>query len=225
MLVCIPDLLNAAQVAEARGLLEKAAWEDGRFTAGHLSAKVKDNEQVPAGDPAARRVGAMVLEALSKSALFTAAALPSRVSPPMLNRYRGGQAYGFHVDNAVRALPGGGILRTDLSATVFLTDPADYDGGELEVEDTYGTRGVKLPAGHMVLYRSGARHRVAPVTRGTRLASFFFIQSMVRGEADRELLLNLDLGIQRLNRDHPGHASALTLTGVYHNLLQRLAEV
>jgi PKHD-type hydroxylase len=225
MLVCIPDVLTSAQVSEARALLEKAEWVDGRATAGHLSTKVKDNEQVPENDPAARQIGSLILAALSKNALFSTAALPLKVSPPMFNRYQGGQTYGAHVDNAIRGLPGGGRLRTDLSATVFLTDPKDYEGGELTIEDTYGTQHVKLPAGHMVLYRSGSLHQVKPVTRGSRWASFFFIQSMVRQESDRELLLNLDLGIQGLNKDRPGHPSSLTLTGVYHNLVQRWAEV
>ena len=226
MLLHIPEILKPEQVAHARALLEKADWTDGRATAGHQSARFKDNEQVPEGHPVAKEIGDMILASLAKNPLFVTAALPLRVSPPLFNRYQGGQTYGTHVDNAIRNLPGSSQrLRTDLSATVFLADPSEYEGGELSVEDTYGVQNIKLPAGHMVLYTSGSLHRVQPVTQGARWASFFFIQSMLRDDGERQLLLNLDLAIQRLNKDHPEHPSAVSLIGVYHNLMQRWAEV
>ncbi len=225
MLVTIPDLLTAEQVADAKAALEAAEWVDGRVTAGRQSARAKRNRQLPERDPAGQRVGRMILDALGSNALFIAAALPHQVFPPLFNRYEGGDAFGSHVDNAIRQIVGGPRIRTDLSATVFFSAPADYDGGELLVEDTYGVHGVKLPAGHAVLYPSTSLHRVQPVTRGVRLASFFWIQSMVRADDARTLLFDLDTAIQRINTDLPDHPSAIQLTGVYHNLVRMWAEV
>ncbi len=222
MLLAIPDVLTAEEVLRARQALEQADWVDGRVTAGHQSARAKDNMQLPEGSAAARELGTMVLSALEKNALFISAALPARVFPPLFNRYQGGQSFGTHVDNAIRQVTGTPHrIRTDLSATLFLTNPDEYDGGELAVEDTYGTHSVKLPAGHLILYPSTSLHHVRPVTRGARLASFFWIQSMVRDDGERTLLFDLDMGIQRLN----GGGPAVQLTGVYHNLLRRWAEV
>jgi PKHD-type hydroxylase len=225
MLLPIPDVLTAQQAASARRVLDQAEWRDGRVTAGHQSARTKDNMQLPEDSPAARELGEMVLSALGQNALFISAALPRQVFPPLFNRYAGGQSFGTHVDNAIRQIAGTGHrLRTDLSATLFLTHPEEYDGGELVVEDTYGSHSIKLPAGHMILYPATSLHHVRPVTRGARLASFFWIESMVRDDGERTLLFDLDTSIQRLNLDNPGHPSALQLTGVYHNLLRRWAE-
>ena len=225
MLLAVPEVLTPAQVVEARRVLEQAEWVDGRVTAGHQSARAKDNRQLPEGSPAARRLGEMIVAALQESALFVSAALPLHVFPPLFNRYEGGQAFGTHVDNAVRQVPGTAHrLRTDLSATLFLSAPEEYDGGELVVEDTYGVHRVKLPAGHLVLYPASSLHHVRPVTRGARLASFFWVQSMVRDDGERTLLFDLDMAIQRLAGDWSDHPSNVQLTGVYHNLLRRWAE-
>jgi PKHD-type hydroxylase len=222
MLLQVPQVLHADEVRRARELLDAAEWIDGRVTAGHQSARAKDNEQVPERHPAAREVGEMIVAALARNALFHAAALPLHVFPPLFNRYSGGQAFGSHVDNAVRRVPGTpNQIRTDISATLFLSEPGDYDGGELVVEDTYGVQSVKLAAGSMVLYPATSLHHVRPVTRGARIASFFWVQSMVRDDAQRTLLLDLDLAIQRLGE----HPSAVQLTGVYHNLLRMWADV
>ncbi len=226
MILQIPDVLTAEQVAYARRLLDESEWVDGRVTAGHQSARVKDNVQLPENHPVARELGDTILAALQSNALFISAALPLRVFPPLFNRYRGGQAFGNHVDNAVRQIIGTpNRIRTDLSATLFLAEPEDYEGGELLIEDTYGVHSVKLPAGHMVLYPSTSLHRVAPVTRGSRVASFFWIQSMLRDDGDRTLLFDLDTAIQRLAVDMPSHAAVVQLTAVYHNLLRRWADV
>jgi PKHD-type hydroxylase len=226
MLLTIPDLLTADEVVQARQALDQAEWVDGRVTAGAQSARAKDNEQLPEQDPVARRIGQMILSALGHNALFISAALPSRVFPPLFNRYRGGHSFGTHVDNAIRQVSGTPHrIRTDLSATLFLSSPEEYDGGELQVEDTYGIHSVKLPAGHLVLYPSTSLHHVQPVTRGIRLASFFWIQSMVRDDGERTLLFDLDTAIQRLNADTPNHPATVQLTGVYHNLVRRWAEV
>jgi PKHD-type hydroxylase len=180
---------------------------------------------LPEGSPAAQQLGELVLSALGQNALFISAALPLRVFPPLFNRYQGGQSFGTHVDNAIRQVPGTGHrIRTDLSATLFFTGPEEYDGGELIVEDTYGTHSVKLPAGQMILYPSTSLHHVKPVTRGARVCSFFWIQSMIRDDAERTVLFDLDLAIQRINRDMPEHASSVQLTGIYHNLLRRWAD-
>jgi PKHD-type hydroxylase len=218
--------LTADEVARARQALAAADWVDGRVTAGHQSTRVEQNQQLPEDSPAARELGELIVRALQQNALFVAAALPLRVFPPLFNRYEGGGSFGNHVDNAIRQVPGTPLrLRTDLSATLFLTDPADYDGGELLIDDTYGVHSVKLPAGHLVLYPSTSLHRVTPVTRGARVSSFFWIQSLVRQDAHRTLLFDLDTAIQRLNQDLPDHPSAVQLTGVYHNLLRQWAEL
>jgi len=226
MLLQVPDVLTAEQLADARHAILSADWVDGRVTAGHQSVRTKNNLQLPEDSPAARKVADLILGALQRSPLFLSAALPLKVFPPLFNRYEGGQSFGNHVDNAIRQVTGTPHrIRTDLSATLFFNNPDEYDGGELVVEDTYGVHTVKLPAGHMVLYPSSSLHNVRPVTRGARLASFFWIQSMVRDDAERTLLFDLDSAIQRINQDAPDHPAAVQLTGVYHNLLRRWAEV
>jgi PKHD-type hydroxylase len=226
MLLQIPDVLTADQVLRARKILGEADWVDGRVTAGHQSARVKDNMQLPEASQAARELGAMILGALEQHALFISAALPSRVFPPLFNRYQGGHSFGTHVDNAIRQVTGTPHrIRTDLSCTLFLTGPDEYEGGELIVEDTYGTHTVKLPAGHMILYPATSLHHVRPVTQGSRIASFFWIQSMIRDDGERTLLFDLDVAIQRLNAEKSDHPIATQLTGVYHNLLRRWADI
>jgi PKHD-type hydroxylase len=225
MLIEIPDVLTVEQVASARALLASSGWVDGRVTAGHQSAKAKDNMQLPEDHPAARQLGEMILRSLQGNALFISAALPDRVYPPLFNRYEGGQSFGNHVDNAIREARNGMRVRTDLSCTLFLADPEEYDGGELQVEDTYGVHSIKLPAGHMVVYPSTSLHNVQSVTRGARLASFFWVQSMIRDDSRRALLFDLDTAIQRLMLEVPNHPSAVQLTAVYHNLLRQWAEV
>jgi len=225
VLLTIPEVLTVQQVAQARKLLDEADWVDGRVTAGIQSARAKDNMQLPEDHPVARQIGDMILTALGKNALFVSAALPQRVFPPLFNRYRGGQSFGTHIDNAIRQVTGTSLrIRTDVSATLFFSGPHEYDGGELSVEDTYGVHKVKLTAGDMVIYPSSSLHHVTPVTRGERLCSFFWVQSMVRDDGQRSLLFDLDLGIQRLNHDYPDHPSAVQLTGVYHNLVRRWAD-
>jgi len=225
MLLHIPEVLTTAQVAQCRQALEAAHWVDGKVTAGHQSAKAKDNMQLPEDHPAARALGDMILAALERSPLFTSAALPLKVFPPLFNRYQGGQSFGVHVDNAVRMVRGSPQrVRTDLSATLFLSAPEEYDGGELIVDDTYGAHKVKLPAGHMILYPASSLHHVAPVTRGARLASFFWIQSMVRDDGERTLLFDLDGAIQKLGTAAANEKSVIQLTGIYHNLLRRWAD-
>jgi PKHD-type hydroxylase len=226
MLLQVPNVLTAAQVAEARQVLADASWGDGRVTAGHQSARAKDNEQLPEHAPAARDLGELIVVALQRSPLFMSAALPLKIYPPMFNRYRGGQSFGSHVDNAIRQVPGTPHrVRTDLSATLFLVEPDEYDGGDLVVEDTYGLHSVKLPAGHLVLYPSTSLHHVTPVTRGSRVCSFFWIQSLVRDDGRRTLLFDMDTAIQSLGRDVPSHPAGVQLTGVYHNLLRQWAEL
>jgi PKHD-type hydroxylase len=226
MLLQIPDVLSVEEVAHARRLLDAADWVDGRVTAGRQSAQVKDNLQLPEDHPVARELGDMILGALQQSALFASAALPLRVFPPLFNRYQGGQSFGSHVDNAIRQITGTPLrIRTDLSATLFLAEPDEYEGGELIVEDTYGVHSVKLPAGHLVLYPSTSLHHVRPVTSGARIASFFWIQSMLRDDGERTLLFDLDNAIQRLTVDLPEHPAAVQLTAVYHNLVRRWADL
>lgn len=226
MLLHVPNVLTAEQVAECRRQLDSADWVDGRVTAGHQSAKAKDNAQLPEDSPIARQLGQMILAALERHPLFVAGALPLKIFPPLFNRYASGQSFGNHVDNAIRQITGTSFrIRTDLSATLFLSQPDEYDGGELAVEDTYGVHTVKLPAGHMVLYPSTSLHHVRPVTRGARIASFFWIQSLVRDDAERTLLFDLDTAIQRLTAGEPDHPAAVQLTGVYHNLVRRWAEM
>lgn len=225
MLLVIPDVLTADQVAAMRARLDAAAWGSGLMSAGHQGARVKNNQQLAQTDPLAIELGETILAVLGSHPLFLSFALPLRVLPPMFNRYTGGEAFGTHVDGAVRNIPGTHLrLRTDLACTLFLCDPGEYDGGELSVEDTYGGKSVKLPAGHLVLYPSSSLHHVTPVTRGTRTCSFFWLQSLVRDNEKRTLLFELDNGIQELSIDHPDHPAAVKLTGVYHNLLRQWAE-
>jgi PKHD-type hydroxylase len=226
MLLHVPDVLTRDQIAHVRQMLDAAEWVDGRVTAGHQSAQAKDNMQLPEDHPTSRQLGDLILAALQRNSLFISAALPLRVFPPLFNRYQGGQSFGNHVDNAIRQIPGtGSRIRTDLSATLFLADPTEYDGGELMVEDTYGVHSVKLPAGHLILYPSTSLHNVRPVTRGARIASFFWIQSMIRDDGQRTLLFDLDSAIQRVASEIPTSAAPVQLTAVYHNLLRRWADM
>ncbi|MGP7795141.1 Fe2+-dependent dioxygenase [Sphingomonas sp. CLY1604] len=226
MLIVIPGLLAAAELGRVRQLLDAAEWVDGNATSGAQSALAKRNEQLPEGSPAAREAGGIILDALGRSPVFIASALPRKVFPPLFNRYTGGQRFGTHVDNAIRMQRGTDFrIRSDLSATLFLADPDSYDGGELVVEEQFGEQRVKLPAGHLVVYPASSLHRVEPVTRGTRSASFFWIESMVRDDGERRLLFELDQATQdvagRHGQDDP---AAIRLTGVYHNLLRRWAD-
>ena len=224
MMIHIPNVLTAAEIARCREVMEKAAWVDGRVTAGHQSAQVKFNLQLPENAPEARELGDMVLDALGRSNLFMSAVLPKQVFPPLFNRYDAGMTFGAHVDNAVRA-GNGARIRTDVSSTLFISGPEDYDGGELVVQDTYGEHTVKLPAGDMIVYPATSLHNVTPITRGSRIASFFWTQSMIRDESRRSLLFDMDMAIIKLGRDHPDHASNVELTAVYHNLLRQWAEL
>jgi PKHD-type hydroxylase len=226
MLLHIPDVLSADHVAHCRHKLEGAEWVDGRVTAGHQSSRAKDNMQLPEDHPVARELGDLIVTVLQNSPLFMAAALPLKVFPPLFNRYQGDQSFGTHIDNAIRQVTGTPHrVRTDLSATLYLAQPDEYEGGELVIEDTYGVHNVKLPAGHLILYPSSSLHQVRPVTRGTRLASFFWIQSMVRDDGQRTLLFDLDMAIQQIGSEVPDHPATVQLTGIYHNLLRRWADV
>lgn len=226
MLLAIADVLDAEQVSGARQSLASVEWADGRITSGHQSVRAKNNRQLPDGHPVAVTVGDMIIGALQKAPQFLSAALPMRVFPPRINLYGVGESFDTHIDNAMMMLPGtGGRMRTDLSATLFLSNPDEYDGGELTIEDTYGVHQVKLPAGHLVLYPSSSLHHVRPVSRGARLAAFFWVQSMVRDDGQRTLLYDMDGAIQRLLRDHPDHPSGVAFTGIYHNLLRQWAEL
>ncbi|OWY38002.1 Fe2+-dependent dioxygenase [Xenophilus sp. AP218F] len=226
MLLHIPEVLTAEELAHGRALLERAAWADGRITAGQQSAQVKRNLQLPQHLPEARELQALVEAALKRNGLFFSAALPKKVFPPLFNCYQGGMDFGNHVDNAVRSDPfDHAWVRTDVSCTLFFTGPDEYDGGELVVEDSYGAHRVKLPAGDMVLYPSTSLHRVEPVTRGARIASFFWTQSMVRDDAKRSLLFDMDMAISSLRREHGETEALISLTGNYHNLLRMWAEV
>jgi PKHD-type hydroxylase len=224
MLVHVPAVLSADQVAAMRGALDHADWIDGRETVGSQGARVKRNLQLAESSPLRAELGRTVLEALSRHALFHAAALPLRIMPPRFNRYADEGTYGAHVDGAVMALPDGTSMRTDLSCTLFLSAPDEYDGGELVVADTYGEHEVKLPAGDLILYPSSSLHRVTPVLRGARVASFFWIQSLVRDESRRRLLLELDSSIHALTTSGADAAPLLQLSGVYHNLLRAWSE-
>jgi PKHD-type hydroxylase len=226
MLLEIPRLLNAEQVQQFRQKLDQAEWLDGRITAGYQSARVKHNLQLDEDNPVARELGDVLLKVLPQNLLFMAAAVPFKIFPPLFNCYRGGQNFGQHIDNAIRSVKGSPHrIRTDLSMTVFLSEPSEYDGGELVIEDTYGSKNVKLPAGHAVLYPASSLHHVSAVSRGQRVASFFWIQSMVRDDGQRRLLFNLDMEIQRLGKEFPDSASATRLTGIYHNLVRMWADV
>ena len=224
MLLHLPNVLHHDQVAQLRRALDAADWVDGRETVGAQGAQVKHNEQLPDASPLRRQLGETVLAALAKHPSWHAAALPLRTLPPRFNRYQGGGTYGMHVDGAVMALPNGEQLRSDVSCTLFLSEPDEYDGGELIVSDTYGEHEVKLPAGDAIVYPSCSLHRVAPVTRGARVASFLWVQSLVRDDARRRLLLELDGSIQRLRHTGADTAALLQLTGIYHNLLRQWAE-
>jgi PKHD-type hydroxylase len=226
MMLAIPDLLDKEEVARVRAIIDAGDWRDGNVTSGHQSALAKKNAQLPEDSRAAKEAGQLVLDALGKSPLFIAAALPLKIFPPLFNRYRGGEAFGTHIDNAVRIHRGGEFrVRSDLSATLFLEEPDAYQGGELIVEGNLGAGAVKLPAGHLLLYPASSLHRVEPVTKGARVASFFWIQSMVRDDGARAILFDLDQAIQGVAADR-GHADreVIRLTGVYHNLLRRWAD-
>ncbi len=227
MLIEIPEVLSKAEVAQFRRVMAEAEWVDGNVTSGAQSAMAKVNLQLPEDGIAARELSQAVLAALGRAPLFIAAALPASVYPPLFNRYRVGETFGTHVDNAIRARPGTDFrIRTDLSCTLSLAEPDEYDGGELVIEGQFGEQRVKLPAGHMILYPSSSLHRVTPVTRGERLASFFWLQSMVRDDAARRSLFELDMAIQKLTaRLGLDDAEVVALTGIYHNLLRRWAEV
>lgn len=227
MMLQIPEVLTKAQVAECRAILDAGPWVDGNLTSGFQAARAKTNEQLPQDCEAALRVGEAILQALEANPLFVSAALPQFILPPMFNRYGEGMGFRDHVDNAIRRDPvSGRRLRTDLSATLFLEEPENYDGGELVVNDLYGDHVVKLSAGDMILYPSSSLHHVTAVTRGRRIASFFWIQSLVRDDAKRTMLLEMDVAIQRLARKvEADDEGVLSLTGVYHNLLRQWAEV
>ena len=225
MLVTIPDVLSPDDLSHIRHVLDGTSWIDGRATAGDQAVKVKNNLQVPVEFPTAQELGQIVLKALAASATFTAATLPVRVLPPMFNRYDVGMTFGAHVDGCVRAQPGI-RLRTDMSSTLFLTPPEDYDGGELVIHDTYGVHKVKLPAGHLVVYPATSMHSVTPVTRGSRWGSFFWTQSMVRDDWRRNMLYDLDLSIRSVRSRLPDEDAAVVgLTAHYHNLLRQWAEI
>ena len=228
MLQVIPQIFSKDKVRELRARLDGAEWVDGRVTAGHQSAQAKKNAQIPEEHPIAREVGEQILQVLGRHPLFRSSALPLKVFPPLFNRYAGGQTFGTHVDNSIRTHHAtGGRIRTDLSCTLFFSEPDEYDGGELVIEDTYGSKSVKLPAGDMILYPSTSLHHVMPVTRGARVASFFWLQSMIRQDAHRTLLFDLDSAIQRitLSTEPAVQESVVQLTGVYHNLLRQWAEL
>ncbi len=227
MLLQIPEVFTKSEVAALRARLDAGPWADGNVTSGHQSATAKQNLQLPEGSPEAVEIGALIVQALNANPMFVSAALPHTIFPPLFNRYEGGGEFGLHVDNAIRRQGSDGIrIRSDLSATLFLSEADDYDGGELIIETLYGAQSVKLPAGDMVLYPSKSLHRVTPVTRGARVSSFFWLQSLVRDDADRETLFRMDVGIQRVASEKgPKDQAVIELTGVYHNLLRRWAEV
>ncbi len=229
MLLHVPGILDAQRLAQVRAALADADWTDGRATVGAQGAQVKRNEQLPDASPLRQQLAALVLDALSRSALFHAAALPARIFPPRFNRYRGGGEYGFHVDGSIMSVAAADGMapqqvRSDVSCTLFLNEPDDYDGGELVIHDTYGEHEVKLPAGDAIVYPSSSLHRVMPVTRGERVASFFWIQSLVRDDGRRRLLFELDASIQTLTASGADRDAVVRLTGVYHNLLRGWAE-
>jgi len=226
MLLKIPRVLTKAQLQASRDLLLNANWTDGNVTAGYQSAKAKNNLQLPEDSAEARKLGDEILAALSRNALFISAALPARIFPPLFNCYQGGRSFGIHVDNAFRQVPGTPVkIRTDISITLFYSDPEEYDGGELVVEDTYGSHSIKLPAGDLVLYPSTSLHRVTPVTRGRRLASFFWLQSMIASDERRTLLFDMDMAIQKLREKLDDSPEIVQLTNVYHNLLRQWAQM
>ncbi|QEY64534.1 Fe2+-dependent dioxygenase [Metapseudomonas lalkuanensis] len=226
MLLHIPGIFTTDEATRIREALEQAEWVDGKVTAGYQSAKAKNNQQLAEGDPLAREISTAMLQRLWNNPLFVSAVLPNKVYPPLFNRYSGGGAFGYHIDNAVRAIKGSPEqVRTDVSATLFFSEPESYDGGDLVIQDTYGEHRVKLAAGDLVVYPASSLHQVEPVTRGARLASFFWIQSMIREDSQRALLFEMDQSIQSLARDVADHPALVRLTGNYHNLLRRWAEV
>ena len=227
MLVHVKDVLSPAEVAHCRARLEAGEWVDGRVTAGAQAARAKNNLQIPEDSPVARELGDVILRALGRSGPFNAAALPLRVLPPLFNRYDVGMGFGAHVDGAIRMIPGAGLrMRADVSSTLFLTDPDDYDGGELVIEDTFGAHAIKLPAGDMIVYPATSLHRVEPITRGARWSAFFWSQSMVKDDGARALLYDLDRGITGVRSAlSDDDASVIALTSTYHNLLRRWAEL
>jgi PKHD-type hydroxylase len=222
----VPHVLNGEQVARCRDVIAQLKWVDGRLTAGHPSALAKDNLQLPEDSPDARELGDIIRAALERHPLFISAALPLRVFPPLFNRYDAGMSFGTHLDNAIRHVTGTSYrVRTDIAATLFLSQPDEYDGGELVIDDLYGAHSVRLPAGELVLYPASSLHRVTPVTRGSRLASIFWVQSLVREDHHRSLLFELDMAINQVNQALPNHAAVVALTNCYHNLLRQHAEV
>jgi PKHD-type hydroxylase len=226
VLIEIPGLLSAEEVAVAVATLLDQPWVDGKVTAGQRSARAKNNRQLSEDAPVAIRLGEQILSRLSDNALFMSAALPKKIYPPLFNRYSGGEAFDWHIDNAIRGLKGvRERVRTDISATLFLADPASYDGGELVIRDTFGEHAVKLPAGHLLIYPGSSLHKINPVTRGERIASFFWVESLVREDSQRQLLLDMDVAIQRLTAQHADDHALLQLSGAYHNLLRRWSDV
>ncbi|ASV37150.1 Fe2+-dependent dioxygenase [Pseudomonas sp. NS1(2017)] len=226
MLIEIPALLSASEVETTVATLLDQPWVDGKVTAGQRSAMAKNNRQLSENSPMALRIGEQILARLSDNALFMSAALPKRIYPPLFNRYSGGEAFDWHIDNAIRGIKGvRERVRTDISATLFLADPASYDGGELVIRDTFGEHAVKLPAGHVLIYPGSSLHKINPVTRGERIASFFWIESLVREDSQRQLLLDMDVAIQTLTAQDADHHALLQLSGAYHNLLRRWSDV
>ncbi|WP_017902791.1 Fe2+-dependent dioxygenase [Pseudomonas asplenii] len=226
MLIEIPELFSTEETRDMLAGLLAEPWIDGKATAGLGSARVKHNRQLPEDSALGIRLGERILNRLSDNALFMSAALPKKIYPPLFNRYSDGESFGLHIDNAIRGLKGvRERVRTDLSATLFLADPASYDGGELVIRDTFGEHAVKLPAGHLVLYPGSSLHQINPVTRGERIAAFFWIESLVREDSQRSLLLDMDVAIQRLSAQHADELSLLQLSGAYHNLLRRWSDV
>lgn len=226
MLLHIPNIFSKEEVSYIRSQLEQANWQDGQLTAGHIAINCKDNEQLDEQDPFAIKLGDEIVKRLGNHPLFISAALPYKVFPPMFNRYSGGGTYGFHVDNTIRKSKTSPILvRTDVSSTLFFSEPEEYEGGELVIQDTYGEQRVRLPAGDLVVYPSTSLHQVTPVTRGTRYASFMWTQSMVRSAEKRRLLFDMDMAIQELVKDIPDHPAIIKLSGNYHNLLRQWAEL
>ena len=225
MVYCIPNVLSDSEITEARVQLDAADWSDGKTSAGHLACRVKNNAQLSVPHPLAEQIGARILAALASHPVFLSAALPLHVLPPMFNRYAGGQNYGTHVDGAIRLMPGSHKrIRTDMSCTLFFSNPEEYAGGELLIEDTYGGKSVKLPAGHLVLYPATSLHRVTPVTRGVRVCAVFWLQSLLRDETQRALLFDMDQAIQQLAHEQEAHPCVVSLTGIYHNLLRQWSE-
>ena len=225
MLLKIPELLTPEEVIYCRNTLINAQWTDGNVTAGYQSSKAKNNMQLPENSVEAKELGDIIMAALARSNAFMSAALPLKIFPPLFNCYQGGQSFGTHIDNAIRQVPGTPVkVRTDISMTLFISEPDEYEGGELTIEDTYGTQTVKLPAGSIVLYPSTSLHRVTPVTKGCRLASFFWLQSMVNSDEKRALLFNLDMSIQSLRKKVDDSDEIIQLTGVYHNLIRQWSQ-